>query len=107
MRALLILCLTLLSGTAYSQTTTDPPSPSAGTVKGDVLYWEGDELVVKEMSGREVRLRVNGETKIEGAASKLKTGDKIEATLTPQGQTTTIRLQVPDAGGPPLGSPRR
>jgi hypothetical protein len=74
-------------------------------IKGDVLYWEGQELVVKEVSGREVRLHVNGETKIQGVAGKLKTGDKIEASVTPQGHATGISLQLPSLPGSPPTSP--
>jgi hypothetical protein len=68
-------------------------------VNGDVLYWEGEELVVKDISGREVRLRVTVETKIEGAAGPLKTGDKIAAQVTPEGQALSIALQIPGSGG--------
>jgi hypothetical protein len=67
-------------------------------VLGDVLYWEGGELVVKEMSGREVRLRVTPETKIEGAAGPLKTGDKIAAQVTPEVRALSITLQIPESG---------
>jgi hypothetical protein len=66
------------------------------SVKGDVLYWEGEELIVKEISGREVRLRVTAETKIEGAAGRLKTGDKIAALVTSEGRALSITLQIPD-----------
>lgn len=67
-------------------------------VNGDVLYWEGEELVVKEVSGREVRLRVTSETKIEGVAGPLKAGDKIAAQLTSEGQVLSITLQIPESG---------
>ncbi|HJT21163.1 MAG TPA: hypothetical protein VJ746_11870, partial [Nitrospira sp.] len=56
--------------------------------------------VMKDILGKEIRLHVNSSTKIEGAAGKLKTGDKIEATLTAEGQASTIRLQMPDAAAP-------
>lgn len=95
MRFLLALFLWLLPAVTWAE------SPQAGptsVIKGDVLYWEGEELVVKEMSGREVRLHVNGETKIEGVAAKLKTGDKIEATVTSQGHAVVISLQIPGVG---------
>lgn len=75
----------------------------ATTVKGDVLYWEGEELVVKEISGREVRLHVNGDTKIEGVAGRLKTGDKISAQVTSSGHAQSIMLQLPDGGALPPG----
>ncbi|HSN03996.1 MAG TPA: hypothetical protein VLS44_03380 [Nitrospira sp.] len=70
----------------------------AAAVKGDVLYWEGDELVVKEISGREVRLRVTAETKIVGVVSRLKTGDKIVAQVGGDGHALSITLQIPDSG---------
>ena len=73
------------------------PTASAG-VNGDVLYWEGEELIVKEISGREVRLRVTAETKIEGVAGPLKAGDKIAAQLTSEGQVLSITLQIPESG---------
>ena len=73
---------------------------AASEIKGDVLYWEGEELVVREMSGHEVRLRVTSETKIEGASGKLKTGDKIAAKVGPEGPALSITLQIPDSGSP-------
>ena len=68
-------------------------------VNGDVLYWEGEEVVVKEISGREVRLRVTAETKIEGVAGgRLKTGDKIAAQVNFDGQALSVTLQIHDSG---------
>jgi hypothetical protein len=75
---------------------SQPTATSA--VNGDVLYWEGEELVVKEISGREVRLRVTAETKIEGVAGQLKTGDKIAAQVNSDGLALSITLQIPDSG---------
>lgn len=96
--AALMLCLVLLvPGVVFGQEGGKAPA----VVKGDVMYWEGEELVVKELSGREVRLHVNAETKIEGVASKLKTGDKIEAAVNAEGHATSIRLQLPDGGAAP------
>ena len=92
MRFLLALFLCLLPGVTWAET---PQAAQTSFIKGDVLYWEGEELVVKEISGREVRLHVNGETKIENVVAKLKTGDKIEATVTPQGHAVVISLQIP------------
>jgi hypothetical protein len=68
-------------------------------VNGDVLYWEGEEVVVKEISGREVRLHVTAETKIEGVAGgRLKTGDKIAAQVNSDGHALSITLQIHDSG---------
>jgi hypothetical protein len=74
-----------------SQTT------AALVIKADVLYWEEGELIVKEFSGHEERLKVTPETKIEGAiGGRLKTGDKIVAQITDDRRALSIKLQVPD-----------
>jgi hypothetical protein len=80
----------------------EPGTPTAGSeIKGDVLYWEEDELIVREVSGHQVRLRVTPETKIQGASGKLKTGDKIVANVaSPDGPALSITLQIPDSGPP-------
>lgn len=97
----IILALILMCAVVSQAAAQEGLQPAANNVvKGDVLYWEGDELVVREMSGREVRMRVTAETKIEGAAGRLKTGDKIAAQLASDGRASFITLQVPDSGGP-------
>ena len=101
---LLFTLLLLVSGVGHSTwaepspTITTPPTTAGSEIKGDVLYWEGDELVVREMSGHEVRLRVTQETKIQGASGRLKTGDKIAAQVAPDGPALSITLQIPDVG---------
>ena len=84
-------------GSAWAQPTAGPTQTE---VKGDVLYWEEDELVVREISGHQVRLKVTPETKIQGASGRLKTGDKIAATVTPNGPALSITVQIPDSGAP-------
>ncbi|HEX2055782.1 MAG TPA: hypothetical protein VHF07_04775 [Nitrospiraceae bacterium] len=69
-----------------------PPAGSEQIVKGDVLLKEGEEYVIKEMSGREVRVHVNAETKKDGV---IKVGDKIEATVTRDGHALSIKQQIP------------
>jgi hypothetical protein len=82
---------------AQAVETSQPTAVSA--VKADVLYWEGEEVIVKEVSGRELRLRVTTETKIEGVAGgRLKTGDKIAAQVNSDGRALSITLQIPDSG---------
>ena len=93
----------LVFGLVTQAEATDGSQPTgAAEVKGDVLYWEGEELVVKEMSGREARVRVTAETKINGASGRLKTGDKIAAQVTSDGLAVSITLQIPDSGASPL-----
>jgi ribosomal protein S1 len=96
MRFLLAVFLLLLPALTQAD-MTEGPKPDA-VVKGDVLYWEGEDLVVKEISGREARLHVNAETKIEGVAGRLKAGDKIEAKVTSEGHALSISLQLLDSG---------
>ena len=82
-------------------------STTATAIKADLLYWEGNELIVKEFSGHEVRLVMTPETEIEGvAAGRLKTGDRIVAQVTEDKRPLSIILRVPDAGsgGSPSGS---
>ena len=95
----ILLALVLAFAVVSPAAALDGAQPTAGlAVKGDVLYWEGEELIVKEISGRQVRLRVTAETKIVGVVSRLKTGDKIEAQLTPEGGAVSITLQIPESG---------
>ncbi len=107
MNVLLVLVLALVPLVAEVRAADGSPSSAGNTVKADVLYWEGDEVIVKDVSGHEVRLHVSPETKIEGVAGgRLKSGDKIVATVTPDGHAQSIVLQLPDGGGgfvPPGG----
>lgn len=103
----ILLALFLVFAVVTPVQALDGSQPTAVlAVNGDVLYWEGEELVVKEISGREVRLRVTAETKIEGAAGPLKAGDKIAAQVNADGRAFSITLQIPDNGDSviPLGS---
>lgn len=100
---LLVLSLVLVPVVAQADPIEQGSKPAA-VVKGDILYIEGEYLIVKEISGRETRVHVNGETKIVGVAGRLKSGDKIEAMVTPEGHATAVALQVPE-GTAPLGSP--
>jgi len=91
----------MLAAAMPVQAQPGPQTTVNDVVKGDVLYWEGEELVVREMSGHEVRMRVTADTKIEGAAARLKTGDKIAARLAADGHAITITLQIPDGDASP------
>ena len=63
-------------------------APGAQTVKGDLLKIEGDFCVVKDATGKEVRLHVDKTSKVEGA---LKAGDKIEAQASEKGHALSIK----------------
>ena len=96
----ILLALFLVFAVVTQAEALEGSQPTTATeVKGDVRYWEGEELVVKEISGRELRLRVTAETKIEGVAGgRLKTGDKIAAQVNSDGRALSITLQIPDSG---------
>ena len=95
----ILLALFLVFAVVTQAEALEGSQPTAASaVKGDVLYWEGAELIVKEISGREVRLRVTAETKIEGAAGPLKAGDKIAAQVNSDGRVLSVTLQIPDGG---------
>ena len=98
----ILFALFFIFGMVTQAASMEGSQPTAATeVKGDVLYWEGEELVVKEMSGRQARLRVTAETKIEGASGRLKTGDKIAAQVNSDGRALSITLQIPESGASP------
>lgn len=106
MALFLALFLVFVSGIpAVAIEGTQSSSPTA--IKADVMYWEGNELIVKEFSGHEMRLVVTPDTKIEGVvAGRLKTGDKIVAQVGEDRRARSIILQIPDAAisGSPAGA---
>ena len=98
--ALLLALFLVFASVLPASALEGSPSSSPTTIKADVLYWEENELVVKEFSGHQERLRVTPETKIEGlVAGRLKTGDKIVAQITEDRRALSITLQVPESGG--------
>jgi hypothetical protein len=96
----ILLTLIFLFSVLTNADALEGSQPTAmSAINGDVLYWEGEEVVVKEISGREVRLHVTAETKVEGVAGgRLKTGDKIAAQVNSDGQALSITLQIHDSG---------
>lgn len=92
----LMLCTALVAGTTLIvglATAADkaaemiPITSGLQTVQGDVLKIEGDSYVVKDMTGKEIRLHVDKTTKLEGS---FKAGDKIEAQVTEKGHALGI-----------------
>jgi hypothetical protein len=57
------------------------------TVKGDVLKIEGEQLVVRDSDGKEVRLHMDRTTKMD----KVVPGDKVKAYYTEKGHVTTLQ----------------
>lgn len=98
---LLLALLLVFATVVQAEAVEGSQQKAAGEVRGDVLYWEGEEIIVKEMSGNQRRLHVTKETKLVGVISVLKPGDKISAQVDPDGHARVITLVVPD--GNPTG----
>ena len=60
----------------------------ARTIKGEVLKIDGENYLVKDATGKEVKLHVSSETKKDG---DVKVGDKIEAQADASGHATSIK----------------
>ena len=89
-------------GHAADPMVSDPSKTKAVSeqvVRGDVLMREGEFYIVKDVTGHEVRLHVNKETKLDGT---VKVGDKIEARVTSEGHATSLTLQIPQNGTTPV-----
>ena len=77
---ILLALFLALAVVAPSQAAEDTQSAAPSAVKADVMYWEGEEVVVKEISGRELRLHPLGEIgelrhrKVQFALKKLGKG---------------------------------
>jgi len=78
---------------SYSSAADDKAVPSSQTITGDLLKIEGEFYVVKEMSGKEIRLHVDKTTALDGA---IKVGDKVEAQATEKNHAALIRHVRPN-----------
>jgi len=70
----------------------DMAEPSTQTVKGDLLKIDGEFYVVKDTTGKEVRLHVDKTSQLDGT---FKAGDKIEAQATDKGHAASIKQAKP------------
>ncbi|MEK7236805.1 MAG: hypothetical protein AAB242_09290 [Nitrospirota bacterium] len=62
------------------------------TVSGDLLKIDGEFYVVKDMTGKEIRLHVDKTTTLDGA---IKVGDKVEAQATEKNHAVSVRHVQP------------
>ena len=72
-------------------------SPGSQAIKGDLLRIDGEFYVVKDTSGKEVRLHVDTTSRLEGT---FKAGDKIEAQASDKGHALSIRPAGAASGMP-------
>jgi hypothetical protein len=68
-----------------------PAAPASQTIKGDILNIEGEHVVVKDISGHEIELRVSKDTRMD----RLKVGDKVNATVAADGHAESVEIQTP------------
>ncbi|MCW5799108.1 MAG: conserved exported protein of unknown function [Nitrospira sp.] len=95
--ALLLAVYLIFSAVIPAAAVDNTQTTATMVIKADVLYWEEGELIVKEFSGHEERLKVTPETKIEGVVGgRLKTGDKIVAQITDDRKALSIKVQIPE-----------
>ena len=73
----------------------DMSAPGSQAIKGDLLKIDGEFYVVKDASGKEVRLHVDKTSKLEGT---FKAGDKIEAQASDKGHALSIKPAGAAAG---------
>jgi len=93
--AILGIGMTSLTYAAEPMAAGDMAAPGSQAIKGDLLKIDGEFYVVKDASGKEVRLHVDKTTKVEGA---LKAGDQIEAQASEKGHALSIKPAGAAAG---------
>ena len=71
-----------------------PVSPAATvqSFKGQIVTIEGEHYIVKDATGKEVRLHVNQETVLQ---SGLRVGDKVDAEVSANGHAVTLLRALP------------
>ena len=104
----IVLALTLVAGPAIfavaeDKTGISDPSVNPGQaqgfriVQGEVLKMEGNTYLVRDETGKEIRLTVTKDSKIEKA---FEVGDRIVAQVSDQGLVTLInKSETPPATG--------
>jgi len=90
--SLFLFTMILAVGMAsLSYAAGDMVAPSTQTVNGDLLKIEGEFYVLKDMSGKEIRLHVDKTTTLDGA---IKVGDKVEAQATEKNHAVSVRHET-------------
>jgi uncharacterized protein YdeI (BOF family) len=88
-----MFAMVLSVGMASFSYAADSMAPaSTKTLQGDLLKIDGEFYVVKDMTGKEIRLHVDKTTALEGV---IKTGDKIEVQATEKNHAASIKHVQP------------
>ena len=77
---------------ALSFAAGDMAASDSQTIKGDLLKIDGEFYVVKDMTGKEIRLHVDKTSPLDGT---FKTGDKIEAQATDKAHASSMKHVQP------------
>jgi hypothetical protein len=84
----IIVVAAIAAGSTGSFAEVLSSSPST-TVRGQIMKVDGQTYVIKDLSGKEVRLHVDGNTMMMDG-TKLQEGDTITADVTAKGQASYI-----------------
>ena len=82
------------SGSPGIAPTLPPPRPEVQdihTIKGEIVKVEREAYMVRDAKGKEVRLPVGKQTKLDKPAYMV--GDEIEAAMTPAGEVVSMTLK--------------
>ena len=90
---LFVFAMILSVGVAFLSYAADDMTQGSKTINGDLLKIDGDYYVVHDMTGHEVRLHVDKNTKLEGGGFKV--GDKVEVQATEKGHAVSIKHVEP------------
>jgi uncharacterized protein YdeI (BOF family) len=93
------------SGSAKGESVAGSEKAAAAlAITGDVIRIEGENYVVKDSTGKEVKLHVSPKTKKDG---DIKVGDKVEAQTDPSGHAISIKTtKVIGGSSGPTEAPR-
>ena len=84
----MVLVAAIAAGSTGSFAQVISSSPST-TVRGQIMKVDGQTYVIKDLSGKEVRLHVDGNTMMMDG-TKLQEGDTVTADVTAKGQASYI-----------------
>jgi hypothetical protein len=83
---LVLAGIVVFSSVSFGEVTSSSPSE---TVRGRIMKVDGQNYVVQDRSGREIKLHVDSNTMMMDG-TKLQEGDTITADVTAKGQATYI-----------------
>lgn len=85
----LTLALTLIAAMPAFSAETDRTPDEKGTMEGKVLQINPETIVLRDKEGKEVALHLGQPADVDPA---IKPGDRVEAYVSPQGITTSVKL---------------